>query len=198
MIFTSGSTGVPKGVLVPNRTVHHLVNRLQEVYGSGPDDRFSKAYNLSFDGSVHDRFTAWNAGGSLYPVPATQLMAPMKFRTCRACLPQLPPLFVSSSNLPCRISRISSRHGTTIWPNGRFEKRFIGRLHLVNTVNTITLLRCSFVCRLPRIGCKLTNTRLQCHGKESSSRHHTTDVTPCSTQERCSTGRMHHSRVPSQ
>src|SRR6185437_9288395 len=31
MIFTSGSTGVPKGVLVPNRAVHHLVNMLQEV-----------------------------------------------------------------------------------------------------------------------------------------------------------------------
>jgi D-alanine--poly(phosphoribitol) ligase subunit 1 len=79
MIFTSGSTGVPKGVLVPNRAVHHLVNMLQEVYGFGPGDRFSKAYNLSFDGSVHDMFTAWNAGGSLHPVPATMLMAPMKF-----------------------------------------------------------------------------------------------------------------------
>src|SRR5208283_2868276 len=54
MIFTSGSTGVPKGVLVPNRAVHHLVNMLQDLYGFGPEDRFSKAYNLSFDGSVHD------------------------------------------------------------------------------------------------------------------------------------------------
>jgi D-alanine--poly(phosphoribitol) ligase subunit 1 len=79
MIFTSGSTGVPKGVLVPNRAVHHLVNMLREVYGFGPADRFSKAYNLSFDGSVHDMFTAWNAGGSLHPVPAAMLMAPMKF-----------------------------------------------------------------------------------------------------------------------
>ena len=79
MIFTSGSTGVPKGVLVPNRAVHHLVNMLQDIYGFGPEDRFSKAYNLSFDGSVHDMFTAWNAGGSLHPVPASQLMAPMKF-----------------------------------------------------------------------------------------------------------------------
>ena len=79
MIFTSGSTGIPKGVLVPNRAVHHLVNMLQDLYGFGPEDRFSKAYNLSFDGSVHDMFTAWNAGGSLHPVPESQLMAPMKF-----------------------------------------------------------------------------------------------------------------------
>ena len=79
MIFTSGSTGVPKGVLVPARAVSHLVNMLQELYGFQPEDRFSKAYNLSFDGSVHDMFTAWNAGASLHPVPANQLMAPMKF-----------------------------------------------------------------------------------------------------------------------
>ena len=79
MIFTSGSTGVPKGVLVPTRAVCHLVKMLQELYSFRPEDRFSKAYNLSFDGSVHDMFTAWHAGASLHPVPASQLMAPMKF-----------------------------------------------------------------------------------------------------------------------
>jgi amino acid adenylation domain-containing protein len=79
MIFTSGSTGVPKGVLVPARAVSQLVNMLQDLYCFLPEDRFSKAYNLSFDGSVHDMFTAWNAGASLHPVPANQLMAPMKF-----------------------------------------------------------------------------------------------------------------------
>jgi len=79
MIFTSGGTGVPKGVLVPARALFHLVKMLQELYGFRPEDRFSKAYNLSFDGSVHDMFTAWNAGASLHPVPANQLMAPMKF-----------------------------------------------------------------------------------------------------------------------
>ena len=79
MIFTSGSTGVPKGVLVPARAVSQLVNMLQELYEFRPEDRFSKAYNLSFDGSVHDMFTTWNACASLHPVPANQLMAPMKF-----------------------------------------------------------------------------------------------------------------------
>jgi D-alanine--poly(phosphoribitol) ligase subunit 1 len=79
MIFTSGSTGVPKGVVVPLRAIHALVAGMQEVYGFGPHDRFSKAYNLSFDGSIHDMFTCWNAGASLHPVPANQLMAPAKF-----------------------------------------------------------------------------------------------------------------------
>ena len=79
MIFTSGSTGVPKGVLVPVRAVAHLVSSLQAIYGFTPEDRFSKAYNLSFDGSVHDLFTTWNAGASLHPVPASQLMAPARF-----------------------------------------------------------------------------------------------------------------------
>ena len=34
---------------------------------------------MSFDGSIHDMFTCWNAGASLHPVPARQLMAPAKF-----------------------------------------------------------------------------------------------------------------------
>lgn len=79
MIFTSGSTGTPKGVIVPVRAVHHLVTRMQEIYQFQPEDRFSNAYNLSFDGSVHDLFTAWNAGSSVHVVPVTQLMAPLKF-----------------------------------------------------------------------------------------------------------------------
>jgi D-alanine--poly(phosphoribitol) ligase subunit 1 len=79
MIFTSGSTGVPKGVVVPLRAIHALVTGMQEVYGFGSHDRFSKAYNLSFDGSIHDMFTCWNAGASLHPVPARQLMAPARF-----------------------------------------------------------------------------------------------------------------------
>lgn len=84
MIFTSGSTGVPKGVMVPTRAVDALVTGLQEIYAFTPDDRFSKAYNLSFDGSVHDLFTAWNAGASVNAVPASQLMAPSKFIRERA------------------------------------------------------------------------------------------------------------------
>ncbi len=79
MIFTSGSTGVPKGVMVPARAVFHLITSLQQIYGFKHEDRFSQAYNLSFDGSVHDIFTAWNAGASVNVVPATQLMAPLKF-----------------------------------------------------------------------------------------------------------------------
>jgi D-alanine--poly(phosphoribitol) ligase subunit 1 len=79
MIFTSGSTGTPKGVVVPLRAIYALVAGMQEIYGFGPHDRFSKAYNLSFDGSIHDMFTCWNAGASLHPVPARQLMAPAKF-----------------------------------------------------------------------------------------------------------------------
>ncbi len=79
MIFTSGSTGVPKGVVVPLRAIHALVTGLQEIYRFQPHDRFSKAYNLSFDGSIHDMFTCWNAGASLHPVPSRQLMAPARF-----------------------------------------------------------------------------------------------------------------------
>ncbi len=79
MIFTSGSTGVPKGVLVPVRAIANLLGSLQSIYGFKPEDRFSKAYNLNFDGSVHDMFATWHAGASLHPVPASQLMAPAGF-----------------------------------------------------------------------------------------------------------------------
>jgi amino acid adenylation domain-containing protein len=79
MIFTSGSTGVPKGVLVPARALSHLIRTVQSIYGFGPQDRFSNASNLNFDFSVQDMFLAWNAGASLHPVPASQLMAPARF-----------------------------------------------------------------------------------------------------------------------
>lgn len=79
MIFTSGSTGVPKGVMVPFRAVFQFIASMQQIYGFVPGDRFSQAFNLTFDVSVHDMFVAWNAGASVHVPPATQLMAPLKF-----------------------------------------------------------------------------------------------------------------------
>ena len=64
---------------MPVRAVEHLVSTLQSIYEFKPEDRFSKAYNLNFDGSVHDMFTTWSVGASLHPVPASQLMAPAGF-----------------------------------------------------------------------------------------------------------------------
>jgi non-ribosomal peptide synthetase component F len=84
MIFTSGSTGVPKGVPVPNRAVQSLVESMRQIYQFRPEDRFSKASNLSFDVSVHEMFTAWSVGASVNAVPASQLMAPLKFIQERA------------------------------------------------------------------------------------------------------------------
>ena len=84
MIFTSGSTGVPKGVLLQNRAVVQLLDSMQRIYQFQPEDRFSKASNLIFDVSVHEMFTAWNAGASVHAVPASQLMAPLKFIQERA------------------------------------------------------------------------------------------------------------------
>jgi amino acid adenylation domain-containing protein len=79
VIFTSGSTGLPKGVMVPARGVCSFLNTLGEIYGFRPEDRFSMAHNESFDFSVHDMFSAWNAGASVHVVPTTQRMAPLKY-----------------------------------------------------------------------------------------------------------------------
>lgn len=79
IIFTSGTTGVPKGVMVTAGSVMQLITVLQERYQFRPDDRVSQVFELTFDVSVFDMFMTWNAGATLYVVPAGQLMGPAKF-----------------------------------------------------------------------------------------------------------------------
>ena len=79
IIFTSGTTGPPKGVEVSGGAVEHLVERSLDSFSWTPEDRFGCNFELSFDGSVFDLFSAWGAGASLYLVPAVRAAAPAGF-----------------------------------------------------------------------------------------------------------------------
>ena len=79
IMFTSGTTGLPKGVMVSTGNVSSFVSAMQELYPFTPHDRVSQTYDLTFDPSVMDMFTAWSSGASLHVVPASQLMGPSRF-----------------------------------------------------------------------------------------------------------------------
>ncbi|WP_406066071.1 amino acid adenylation domain-containing protein [Streptomyces sp. NBC_01077] len=77
IIFTSGSTGSPKGVPVLHRNLCAYLTAMAGRYGIGADSRMSAAFDLTFDGSVHDLFVAWAAGATLVVPSAAQLLSPV-------------------------------------------------------------------------------------------------------------------------
>jgi amino acid adenylation domain-containing protein len=72
VFYTSGSTGRPKGVLIEHRSVVNLVRVYRDVFGVGPDDRFSQIQRPGFDGSVAEIWPALASGASLH-VPAEKV-----------------------------------------------------------------------------------------------------------------------------
>ena len=75
LLFTSGSTGVPKGVAVSQSNVCAYMEYAAKRFGINADDRCSQNFDLTFDLSVHDLFTCWNAGATLCPY-AEQTLTP--------------------------------------------------------------------------------------------------------------------------
>jgi amino acid adenylation domain-containing protein len=79
LLFTSGSTGVPKGVLVRNRNIMPYLGSVAARYAPSPEDRCTQLFGLNFDLSVHDMFTCWSGGGTLFRVPDSARFAPRDF-----------------------------------------------------------------------------------------------------------------------
>lgn len=75
LLFTSGSTGIPKGVAVSQSNVRAYLNYAAKRFAFNADDRCSQNFDLTFDLSVHDLFTCWNAGATLCPY-AEQTLTP--------------------------------------------------------------------------------------------------------------------------
>ena len=67
LLFTSGSTGIPKGVPVSHSNVRAYMDYAAKRFEINADDRCSQNFDLTFDLSVHDLFTCWNAGATLCP-----------------------------------------------------------------------------------------------------------------------------------
>ncbi len=79
LLFTSGTTGQPKGIGITHRNICAYLESILSQYDYCSEDRVSQAFDLTFDPSVHDVFTAWLSGSCLCVVPASSLMAPSRF-----------------------------------------------------------------------------------------------------------------------
>lgn len=75
LLFTSGSTGVPKGVAVSQSNAVAYMEYAARRFGMHAGDRCSQNFDLTFDLSVHDLFTCWDAGATLCPY-AEQTLTP--------------------------------------------------------------------------------------------------------------------------
>lgn len=79
LLFTSGSTGRPKGVLVTHANATTYVRNVRSLFTPTERDRFSQAFDLTFDLSVHDLFVCWSVGACLCVVPEEALIGPASF-----------------------------------------------------------------------------------------------------------------------
>ncbi|MFG2636716.1 AMP-binding protein [Streptomyces sp. NPDC048362] len=84
LLFTSGSTGTPKGVPVRHRNICAYLAHAVPRHDTGPGDRVSQTFDLTFDPSVLDLYTAWGTGATLVAATRGDLLRPVRFATDRA------------------------------------------------------------------------------------------------------------------
>jgi amino acid adenylation domain-containing protein len=102
LLFTSGSTGIPKGVAVSQSNAVAYMEYAAKRFGFHAADRCSQNFDLTFDLSVHDLFTCWDAGATLCPyseqtlTPAT--LVEEKGLTCWFSVPSV-AMFASKLGL---------------------------------------------------------------------------------------------------
>jgi amino acid adenylation domain-containing protein len=79
IIFTSGTTGVPKGVTISSGSIRHYIEMVTSLLDLQGSDRSIETCELSFDVSVQNMFSTWQAGASLHVLPAVRAMSAVKF-----------------------------------------------------------------------------------------------------------------------
>jgi amino acid adenylation domain-containing protein len=79
LLFTSGSTGIPKGVMVAHRNVLAFLDFVVDRYDISASDRMSQTFDMTFDLSVFDMFTAWERGACVCCPSSVQLLRPDRY-----------------------------------------------------------------------------------------------------------------------
>lgn len=69
LMFTSGSTGEPKGVMIPQRALTHLIHFIVRQWRLEEKSRIACHSSVAFDASVEDLFPVLTVGGQLFIVP---------------------------------------------------------------------------------------------------------------------------------
>lgn len=78
ILYTSGSTGTPKGVSISHQNSLTFVNWVDDTLEVSSNDNFSSHAPLHFDLSILDIYVCCKVGGTLYPVPETLSMFPVR------------------------------------------------------------------------------------------------------------------------
>ena len=78
VLFTSGSTGTPKGVGIAHHNVINYIDWVAETFGITEKDAFGNQAPFYFDNSVFDIYSCVRNGSTLYIIPGTLFMQPVK------------------------------------------------------------------------------------------------------------------------
>ncbi len=76
VIYTSGSTGQPKGIVINQRGICHLLRSENEILGVHENDRVYQGFSVAFDMSFEEIWISYLVGATLWLAPATLVTDP--------------------------------------------------------------------------------------------------------------------------
>ena len=76
VIYTSGSTGEPKGIVIRQRGICHLLRAENELLGVCAEDRVYQGFSVAFDMSFEEIWISYLAGATLWIAPPTAVADP--------------------------------------------------------------------------------------------------------------------------